>query len=580
MRKLASSRGGGGDGMMRLQALIGAATALAMWPASAQAPDPVAAILGEAPGCHAAALADGGDDAPPASAPGLFPHLGVSGYAVERVAGGEDGEAGRYFTQGILLTHAFNAPEAIRALRWARAKDPDCAMCAWGEGWARGPTINYPVEGEDAAKARKAALDADRLAALPANAQLSPKARGLIAAEIARFPLRGAKAVTDDKAYARAMEALSARFPDDDAIAVEAASALMIAAHYNWKPAATDPKSTAGRARTLIERVLARSPDFPPALHFHIHLMEGAGLAKLAEASADRLGKDAPGAGHLVHMPSHIFYRLGRFEDAAVSNARASADDARYVAELKPPGGLREFALHGHNVSFGLGGALMSGDGPGALAFARQAQTTFKPDSFLYARGYLAYARYGDEATVAALPKPSAPIIEIFWRYARGEQAARRGDLPALDAETSALAAAQGPAHASKDFKHADPYLEIARLTLVGRAAMLRRNWPAAIAALSRAADLRDKADDWPDPPGWGFPPRRTLAAARLLSGDAAGAERELGKALAFEPNDPLALYVLGKAREKTGDADAERYEAAAKRLWRGPPGTMTLEGV
>ena len=563
---------------MRLQALIGAAAGLALWPAATSAPDSPAAILGDAPTCHTG-VAPAASDAPPKIAPGLMPGFGAAGYAVERVAGGADGEAGRYFAQGLRLDDAFNEPEAIRAFQWSRVKDPDCAMCAWGEAQARGPTINYPVEGKDAAAARQAALDAQRLAALPANAGLSPKAQGLIAAEVARHPLRWGKAVTDDKAYARSMEALAARFPDDDAIAIETASALMIAARFDWKPAATDPTSGPGHARALIEKVIARSPDFAPALHFQIHLMEGAGEPKLAEASADRLGKLSPGAGHLVHMPSHIFYRLGRYEDAATANARASAADVRYVAKLNPPGGMRGFALHGHNVSFGLGGALMSGDGTGALAFAKMAQETFKPGGPVHARGYLAFARYAPPEQVLALARPAEPLDEALWRYARGEAHARRGDLAGVDAEAQAIGALQKGA-AAKLPGQAKPYVEIARLMLVGRAALLRRRWPQAIAALSKASDLRDKADQWPDPPGWGFPPRRTLAAARLLSGDAQGAERDLGKALAFEPNDPLALYVLGRARAKTGGADAERYDAEARRLWRGARGAMTLEGV
>ncbi len=565
---------------MRVQALIGAAAGLALWPGATSPPDSPAAILGEAPSCHAGGPAPAESDAPPKAPPGLAPGFGVAGYRVELVKGGPDGEAGRYFAQGVRLDDAFNEPEAIRAFQWARERDPDCAMCAWGEAQARGPTINYPVTGKEAAAARAAALDAQRLAALPVNAALSAKARGLIQAEVVRHPARGTAATTDNAAYVRAMEALAARFPDDDAIVIEAANALMIAAKFtkdDWKPAMTDPRSDAGRARTLIERVVARNPDFAPALHFQIHLMEGAGDPKRAEAAADRLGKLAPGAGHLIHMPSHIYYRLGRYEDAATANARASAADVRYVAELNPPGGTQGFALHGHNVSFGLGGALMSGDGPGALAFAKMAQETFKPGGQVHARAYFAYARYASPAEVLALPKPAEPMDEAIWRYARGEAHARQGDAAGVEAEAQAVAELQR-ASGGKLPSQAKPYVEIARQMLLGRAAMLRGRWPQAIAALSKASDLRDKADTWPDPPGWGFPPRRTLAAARLLSGDPAGAERELGKALAFEPNDPLALYVMAQARERTDPAAAKGYRAAAERGWRGDPKAMKLE--
>lgn len=537
-----------------------AASALALWPARARAPESPEALLATAPTCHGAAPPPAADA--PLSAPGLSTGLGDAGFRVERASP----QAAAYFGQGVRLFHAFNAPEAIRALRWAEHEDGDCALCFWAEAWARGPTINYPVDGAQAAKARAAA---ERAGALSAG--LSPQAQGLIAAERARYPLKNGAAGVDDRAYARAMTALSERFPGDDPIAVEAAGALLIASGQAWANiAATGANPDVARARALLETVLARSPDYTPAIHFDIHLMEWTGEPARAVAAADRLGALAPAAGHLVHMPSHLYYRLGRYEDAANANARAVVADARFVREHRSEGGLATFALHAHNVSFGLASALMSGDGAGALAFARSARATFG-DAGVGSKAYLAWARYGDPEAVLKLPQPRGAGSQALWRYARGEALARRGDARGVAAEARAIQGLE--AQGAKDME-----FTVARLTLEGRAALLEHRPGDAVAAFRRAADLRDKVDTIPDPPIWPLPPRRSLAAALLLSGDAAGARAEAVRSLTRDVGDPLALHVLAQAQRRAGSPDAAKTEAAAERGWRGPRELWRLE--
>lgn len=541
-----------------------AAAALALWPACARAPESPEALLSTAPTCHGAPPPPAAD-APPA-APGLSTGLGDAGFRVERASP----QAAAYFGQGVRLFHAFNAPEAIRALRWAEHEDATCALCFWAEAWARGPTINYPVDGAQAAKARAAA---ERAGALSAN--LSPQAQGLIAAERARYPLRNGAAVVDDRAYARAMTALSDRFPADDAIAVEAAGALLIASGQAWADiSAKGANPDVTRARALLETVLARSPNYTPAIHYDIHLMEWTGEPARAVAAADRLGALAPAAGHLVHMPSHLYYRLGRYEDAANANARAVVADAAFVREHRSEGGLPNFALHAHNVSFGLASALMSGDGPGALAFGRAAEGTFGDGGDLGPRSYLAWARYGDPAAVLKLPRPGPPFAQALWRYARGEARARQGNASGVEAEAHEIAALQ----AAKGKETDSAEVEIARLTLVGRGALLGRRSADAVTAFRKATDLREKVDLVPDPPLWPLPPRRSLAAALLLQGDVAGARAEAARSLTRDVNDPLALHVLAEAQKRAGSPDAAKSQAAAERGWRGGRELWRLE--
>ena len=540
------------------------AAAVVVWPACARAPESPAAILADAATCHGApAPSQPGD---PARAPGLLEGLGVAGFAPE----GARDEAARYFEQGVRLFHSFNAPEAIRALRWAQIADPACAMCAWGEAWVRGPTINYPVDAKAAGLAHDALVRAQRL-----GAGLSPKSQALIAALAQRYPVRGGAARVDDAAYARAMEALAARFPDDGAVVTEAADALLIASGQAWaEPGAIRASPQVRRAREMLERVLARSPGYTPAIHFDIHLMEWSGEPARAVAAADRLGGLAPAAGHLVHMPSHLYFRLGRYEDAATSNARAVAADRAHVAALRPPGGLPSFALHAHNVSFGLAGALMSGDGPGALAFARAARASFGQDTGLGPRAWLAEARFGGPDEVLRAPRPGPAYAQALWRYARGEALARRGDAAGVAAEAREIGALKLPDRAGRSDR---AVVEVARLTLEGRAALLAHRPADAVAAFRKAADLRDAVDTIPDPPIWPLPPRRSLGAALVLAGDLPAARAELAKSLARDREDPLALFALSEAQRRAG-AESRTAAVAAKRGWKGDPAAFRLE--
>ena len=218
-----------------------------------------------------------------------------------------------YFDNGMQLAHAFAHKAAIQAFHESARLDPSCAMCVWGEAWAAGPTINYPIPPEDQAKLAAMVV---RAQALSLNAP--PKERELIAALALRYQNGGGRGA-GDRAFAEAMATLAAKYPIDDEIAVMAADAWMIPS------AQTNSSANMGKAVALLEEVLKRNPDYTPAIHFYIHATEIAGYPERAEPYADRLALLAPSAAHLVHMPSHTYYHVGRYQDAADANVKAVA---------------------------------------------------------------------------------------------------------------------------------------------------------------------------------------------------------------------------------------------------------------
>jgi tetratricopeptide (TPR) repeat protein len=234
-------------------------------------------------------------------------------------------QARRYFNQGLVLTYGFNHAGAVRSFREAQRLDPGCAMCWWGEALALGPNINAPMDDRD----RTSALAAmDRALALRAHA--SPLEQALIDA-IARRYSRDAKAdrAVLDAAYADAMLDVARRFPNDDDVAVLAAEAAMDTSPWNyWEADKRTPVGRSGEAVALIEKVLARHPENLQAAHLYIHLMENSADPRRAEAAADRLAQPlAPSAGHLVHMPAHIYALTGRYADAMRVNVAAARSD-------------------------------------------------------------------------------------------------------------------------------------------------------------------------------------------------------------------------------------------------------------
>ena len=494
---------------------------------------------------HSPAFAQhmGHDDTAAPKRPMLMDGYGTGGFKITT----SNTMAQAYFTNGMQLAHAFAHKASIEAMTEAVRLDPKCAMCLWGQAWVSGPTINYGKSDDEVAKLAEMA---DKAADL-AKANGTDRERALIHALQLRYQ-EGGGGKRGDLNFARAMAALANSYPDDSEIAIIAADAWLMS------PAKSDEefKLNAELAMPLLERVLNRNPNDTGAIHFYIHATEAAERPQLAEAYADRLAGLAPKASHLVHMPSHTYYWVGRYEDAARTNMRAvelGIDNARRLG-IPPPDGVWGLPYHSHNVTFGLGGALEAGDGDIALRLGRplveRAQTRESSGpaaQLIAANGYYALARFADPAEVLALPEPKLPFLQAAWHYARGEACARRNDAAGVLAEAAAIRGTTDKLSTDDGTLQAQTMTLIARNVLVGRAAMMQHRPADAALAFGQAAELQEGKDfsSFSDPPAWGYPVRRDLAEALLAQGDAAGARRELEAALKYRPKDPGSLALL-----------------------------------
>jgi tetratricopeptide (TPR) repeat protein len=487
----------------------------------------------------------------------LVDGFGDEGYAVDATP-----EAQVWFNQGVRLRWAFEHTEAVRAFRKARSIDPNCGMCAWGEAWALGPNLNGGGnDDESIAAALKAAREARRLAR-----DASPMQKQMIDALIQRYSGREATRATR---FARGMDRIARAHPDDVSMAAIAADAWMLSVDGElWKKDGTAAYPATTRTMEILEHALALKPNDPATIHLYIHMTEWSADPHKAIPYGEELALLAPNASHLVHMPSHTYYRVGRYIDAMRSNVNAVALDKRYEEKAPRPGGIAGgMPLHGHNLHFGMGGALMSGGAEEGLVLAEDFLSTYPniPASNAWRQlmandAYALYGRFGTQDAVAALTEPPAanPLLRMSWRYARGEAAARRGDADAVTAEAEAIAAINaGIPDTAPQARQVKGFVELFQRVLEGRAAMAREDWPAAVAAYTRAAAIQAMDDEGGDPPIIWYPTRRSLAAALLANGDAAGAKAKIEALIKDWPADPYSYFVLAEAEKALGDTAA-----------------------
>ncbi len=480
-----------------------------------------------------------------------------------------------FFDNGLQLGHAFAHQASIAAFVEARRLDPASAMAVWGEAWSSGPTINYGIDAKDVARLRAMVIVAEKLAA---NAPR--REQQLIAALKLRYP-DGTGAMVAHAEFAGAMDALAREYPADDAIAVLAADAWMIAALARDG----DPdQGMLGKSVALLETVLARNPGYAPAIHFYIHGTEMMGDPGKAEKFADTLPRIAPSASHLVHMPSHTYYAIGRYQDAVDVNVRAAEigqDNARTL-KMPEPDGVWQMAYHSHNVHFALGSALISGDGKQALVVAEPmiawSTRSDKLSPFVQAvlgEAYLSVARFGEPGAMAQVAAPARQhrLALAMWHYARGEAAIRAGDASLARREARAMRTGFRDIGGMK--QTAIDLVRTGKLVLMGRAAMLDGKPTDAASFYTRAAAIEEAKplSNYLDPPVWWYGVRRSLAAAMLASGDAAGAVREADVALKRRPHDPATLSVRAQALTALGRMDeAAKDRARSTSGWRGSP--------
>lgn len=479
----------------------------------------------------------------------------------------DDGPAQRFFEQGLIFGWGFNFAEAVRSFRAAVRLDPNCALCRWGIAWALGPSINHDMREADV----PVALDA--IAQGKAYARPGSRERALIDALATRYSMqRGADADRLASAYASAMRTVANRFPEDAHIAVLAAEAMMNAHAYDYWSAGGRPRAWTPEIVAWLERAFRLAPDHPGAHHYRIHLFEDSPQPERALPSAAKLGTLAPVVGHLVHMPAHIFFRLGRYQDAVLANRAAVQADRDYFAGIGAnPGADAGYAIH--NLHFLWASALWSGDGQAALRAADElaaAATAMPSDDggsgtrqhFLAAPA-LTRVRLGEwdalatQTSFTPAEANAQPYLAGLMQFARGMAAAARGNIASARAELDLLRRSQRLAKTAaltvKNINQAADVLNVARLLLQSAIAGARTasNDATGYARAAVAAEDRLAADD---PPVWLVPSRHALGAALLSAGSPAQATEAVAvyrADLRQYPHNAVALNGLAVAERR-----------------------------
>lgn len=522
-------------------------------PTAAPAPEPTAHAHGNTAGTH------------------LYGNLGDHTMAITASP-----EAQAYFNEALALTYGFDHERAVRSYEAAAALDPSCAMCYWGKAYALGPNINLPMS-EDAVDPAWDALQ-QALELAPAVTQREQDYIAALTKRYAEDPAADRAAM--NLAYADAMRALSKRYPDDlDAKALFAES-LMLLTPWAWYLPDKTPNTYTPEAEAALEAVLAADPTHPAANHFYIHAVESSRTPERALPSADRLGGLVPGAGHLVHMPAHTYWRVGDYQKAIDVNQHAVHEDEAVLPDRTVISNYRVI-YYPHNIHFIVHAAMMTGQRALALESADKlvaeiaAPMAELPELEEWAEfPLMVRLRFGMWDEVLVWPKPAADrrFSTGFWHYARGVALARTGKVDEARAELVLLSAmVADPSMAQYTLWSLFPasqMLAIAEHTLEGElgaatedAALMRSGFEEAV---RRNAEL-----PYTEPPYWFAPPRQAYAAALLRAGEAAEAEAQFRTDLEELPKNGWSLFGLAQALEAQGkQADADEARVAYEEAW------------
>ena len=495
--------------------------------------------------------------------------------------------AQRFFDQGLRLAYGFNHLEAVRSFRKARTLDPKCAMCYWGEALVLGPNINAPMDGASVGPAYEAVGKAQALVT-----KVTPKERAMIEALAKRYAKDApADRVPLDRAYADAMQEVAARYPADDHVQVQYAEALMDLQPWDyWEADGVKAKGRAGEIIGLIEKVLKRNPDQVGAIHYYIHLTESSSDPHRAIAYAQRLGRLMPGAGHIVHMPFHTYFRVGMYKEAIEANRQGVQADEHYIQRAAPVG-IYPQAYYPHNVHSLMVSAQMAGDGETVIESADKLEKVVSDAAAkniawvqpIKAAPYFAHAQFSDTQTILLLadPGPEFPFVRALRHYARAVGLANAGDFAAARAEVDAIAKIEQTgdlANLTDNYVPAKEILQVAQHVAHGRIAQVQQDLPGAIKHFQDAVALSDTLA-YNEPPYWYYPIRQSLGAVQALAGDLDSAEHSFRGSLARAPNNGWALYGLTQVYEKRGDmASAKAARQLLDKAWLGEAAALSLE--
>lgn len=488
-------------------------------------------------------------------------------------------DAQRYFNQGLMLLFNFNHKEAIRSFRAASALDPDCAMAHWGEAFAYGPHINSPMDESAIAPAWAALQEARKRAA-----RVSPRERAYIDALAKRYAAPGAKQDRPalERAFADAMRAVADAHPDDHDATTFYVDAVMNTTPWDyWQADKRTAKPEIADAMKRIDALLSRVPDHPGANHLNIHLVEAGPDPAKGLPSAARLRRYAPAAGHLVHMPSHIYIRVGQYQDAVDANEEAAKADRRYITACQMQG-FYPGVYYPHNLHFLWFAKLFQGRAAESLEAAKQVAAyalspmcntpVLEKPRFTWLP-LVTLLRFGKWDEVLAQPEPPAtqPYDRAIWRYARARAFSVKRDAAAAEREAKALEqlaeSAEVKAVDNPGFP-ASPTLTVARHLAQASVAAARGNREQQLALLRKAVEA-EHALPYMEPSFWWYPTRQTLAATLLAHGRAAEAEQEFRADLAEFPRNGWSLFGLSAAlRAQKKDDAAGLVENEFKIAW------------
>ncbi|HEV8072093.1 MAG TPA: tetratricopeptide repeat protein [Planctomycetaceae bacterium] len=514
----------------------------------------------------AADASDAKQSAAPAKAEPHFPKLGNHSRKVATTSP----VAQEYFDQGLAFLYGFNHDEAIRSFEAAAGADPQCAMAYWGIAAANGPHINNPNVDEAHAKAAWKAFTKAR--------ELAGSASAVDQALIDALGKRYADPQPEDRkpldaAYAGAMRKVWEAHPDDADVGAMTAEALMDLRPWDQWTLAGKPQPGTEEVLQILNAVLAKAPKHPLAVHLLIHAVEASPHPERADAAADRLRDLMPGLGHMVHMPSHIDVRRGRWQEAVVANEKAISADKVYRAVIPQQGLYRIYMAHNHHML--AYAAMMQGQSLKAGSTIKELLASV-PDDFIkkqaglvdgfFALPFELHIRFGQWDDMLAEPKPRAefPVSTALWHYARGVAFAAKGQVDLAKGEQAEFrkAVKSIPPTAVIGKNLAVQVFGVAEKMLDGEILYREGKVDEGIAALRDSAKREDRLR-YIEPPDWIQPVRHALGAALLESGRFADAEQVYRDDLARYPQNGWALYGLSRALKQQG----KQAEALAVKL-------------
>jgi len=523
-----------------------------------------------ASGAAAAATHSHGSAAPAHARVPLYSGIGT----LEHKVSTKNVLAQRYFNQGLRLSYAFNHDEAERAFLEAARLDSTCAMSWWGAALVLGPNINMPMSAEAEAQAYANVQKAQALESHGTDAE-----RDYIEALAKRYgPPSGTSRAARDSAYADAMRSVMKSHPADLDAAVLCSEALMDLRPWDLWTLDGKPQPGTPEIVSTLEGVLKKNPDHMGAIHLYIHAVEASPEPGRAEKYADRLPKIAPYAGHLVHMPSHIHLRVGRYEDAVETNTRAIAADRDYIRK-QDVHGMYTVMYYPHNIHMRWYALCELGRRADAQAAARDLAAAV-PDSlvrsipmaeFFRPTHYQTEVRFGlwDEILKEAAPERDMPLTIAVYHYARGMALAATGRIPEAEVERDTLTAiaAAAPPDLIYGLNAAQPVFRFAAALLAGEVAARGGTSEDAIRLLTDAVHQQDSLH-YDEPPPWNMTARQSLGAVLLAAGRAPDAEAVYREDLARNPENGWSLYGLVQAlrsekKETEAAATEKRYHVA-----------------